>query len=63
LRKWASQLISALFTCHEQAKVIHRDIKPQNLMLNGENLMLVDFGTSKIFEDDNDTVYDTEGTY
>jgi serine/threonine protein kinase len=50
IRGWARQLISALYTCHVEAKVIHRDIKPDNLVLNNmKELVLVDFGLAKQF--------------
>ena len=49
--------------CHYEAKVIHRDIKPENCMLNKRNeLVLVDFGVSKCFEEENDVVRGTAGT-
>jgi len=65
LRKWARQLISALFTCHVLAKVCHRDIKPENLKVTGANndLMLFDFGASECFTEEDDIVTTTEGTY
>jgi serine/threonine protein kinase len=33
---YSRQLISALYTCHEQANILHRDLKPDNLILNSE---------------------------
>jgi len=61
---YSRQLLSALNTCHEQEHVLHRDIKPDNLMLNnlGE-LVLIDFGCSSKFEGNDDQVYNTAGTY
>ena len=45
LKKWARQLVSALYSCHGEAGVFHRDIKPDNLMLDADrNLVLIDFG-------------------
>jgi serine/threonine protein kinase len=53
--KWSRQLISALYTCHEQQMVTHLDIKPENLVLDqNNNLIVVDFGQSKVFENDDD---------
>jgi serine/threonine protein kinase len=47
IRKWARQLVSAVHSCHMRAKIIQRDIKPENLFLkeNGD-LVLGDFGCS-----------------
>ena len=36
-------------------KLLHRDIKPENLVLNSkEELVIVDFGGSHTFKDEND---------
>ncbi|OWM87838.1 CBL-interacting serine/threonine-protein kinase 4-like [Punica granatum] len=49
-RRLFRQLISALIFCHENG-VAHRDIKPQNLLLDGEgNLKVSDFGLSALPE-------------
>jgi calcium/calmodulin-dependent protein kinase kinase 2 len=49
--------------CHEEAKVIHRDIKPDNLVLNNINeLVLVDFGLAKQFEGNEDICKNTAGS-
>lgn len=41
----ALQLLDALEVCHA-AGVVHRDIKPQNLLLHGERLLLADFSVA-----------------
>ena len=51
---WIAQLCNALMYAHEDAHMVHRDIKPKNLMLERrddgyEKLLLTDFGiTQKI---------------
>jgi non-specific serine/threonine protein kinase len=40
-------MLKALYYCHVIAKVIHRDIKPDNIRLNHNNeAVLIDFGLS-----------------
>ena len=29
--------------------IVHRDLKPENLMMDNEQLKIIDFGTSAIF--------------
>jgi [calcium/calmodulin-dependent protein kinase] kinase len=42
------QLVAALDYLHNEAKVVHRDIKPQNLLLDSDyKLKLIDFGTAQ----------------
>ena len=63
IKRWAKQLVSALYACHEEAKVIHRDIKPDNMVLNNmKELVLVDFGLSKKFEGEDDHVKTIAGS-
>ncbi len=45
------QLADAIGHAHLRG-VIHRDLKPQNLLLEGERLMVLDFGIAKILRDD-----------
>ncbi len=49
---WITQLCEALVYAHEDARMVHRDIKPKNLMLEkredgGEKLLLTDFGITQ----------------
>lgn len=45
---WGIQLLEVLTYLHGQdLPVIHRDIKPQNLKLSGQQIILLDFGLAK----------------
>ena len=46
------QLINILHSVHDNC-VIHRDIKPQNIMIKNGDLYLIDFGFSTFYIDDN----------
>jgi len=45
---WADQLLDALAYCHAQG-VIHRDVKPHNVIICNERAVLVDFGLVKLW--------------
>ena len=46
--RWADQLLDALEYLHgHQPPVVHRDIKPQNLKLTEQDVILLDFGLAK----------------
>ena len=58
-------MLKALYYCHKVVKVIHRDIKPDNIMLNHNDVaVLIDFGVSAIIEGDDDYITQINmGTY
>ena len=42
--------MSAVWYCHEVVKIAHRDIKPDNILVDDEdNIKLTDFGVSDSF--------------
>ena len=50
-------MLKALYYCHKVVKVIHRDIKPDNIMLNHNDVaVLIDFGVSAIIEGKDDSL-------
>ena len=57
------QSLSGLLYLHEKRKIIHRDIKPDNLLLDNEgHLKISDFGVSAIKSDDVDDLLKCHGT-
>jgi len=51
--KFAKQILSALKYIH-QMNIAHRDIKPDNILLDKDNnIKIADFGISAVFKDDN----------
>ena len=55
-------MLKALHYCHNVAHVIHRDIKPDNIMINHNNeAVLIDFGVSAQVQND-DTMEANNGS-
>eukprot|EP00948_MAST-09A_sp_MAST-9A-sp1_P002566 g2566.t1 len=51
---YVKSILEAINYCHSN-KIAHRDIKPENLILkepNSEELVLIDFGMSRIYDDE-----------
>lgn len=49
VKKFMSQLVAGIRFCHAH-RVLHRDLKPQNLLISREgNLKLADFGLARAF--------------
>lgn len=54
-RLYFIDMLKALYYCHKTVKVIHRDIKPDNIMINHNNeAILIDFGVSAIVDHQKD---------
>jgi [calcium/calmodulin-dependent protein kinase] kinase len=52
IRLYFIDMLKALFYCHKVAKVIHRDIKPDNIVISHNNeAVLIDFGVSALVDD------------
>lgn len=52
VRNYLRDMVKALHYCHDVAQVYHRDIKPDNIMVNHNNeAILIDFGVSALIGD------------
>ena len=60
VKKYFRQLVSALHYCHEVVNISHRDVKPENMLLDRDgDLILCDFGVSQFFNSENDILKGT----
>ena len=51
-KKMCRQLCSALWVLHSMG-VVHRDVKPDNVMIRGKEAVLIDFDASRIYKNAN----------
>ncbi|KAH0565672.1 hypothetical protein GP486_000928 [Trichoglossum hirsutum] len=51
LGKWIGCLANGLAYLHDTSFVRHKDIKPMNILVHGNNVLFADFGISKLFVD------------
>jgi len=54
--QYTIKICDALSYLHSQTPpVIHRDIKPSNIIVNGDNVYIIDFGISRLYDKENDS--------
>jgi serine/threonine protein kinase len=65
LKNFFIDMLKALYYCHNVVKVIHRDIKPDNIVINhNQEAVLIDFGVSFLQDQKNEDVLKTNiGTF
>ena len=51
-RQITRQLCSALWVLHSMG-VVHRDVKPENIIIRGKEAVLIDFDASRIYKNNN----------
>ena len=62
IREYAKQIVSALSYLHDK-KIMHCDIKPQNILIANGEAKLADFGSAQIYYvEDEDTLLKHTGT-
>lgn len=49
--KWTIQLVKGLFTMHKN-RMFHRDIKPDNILIKGNDVLFCDYGLTRQFSCD-----------
>src|SRR5438552_18919234 len=63
IKPWIEQLCDALSYAHEKAKIVHRDLKAANLMLNSKGeLKVADFGIARSVTDSMSMLTQARGT-
>ena len=57
VRSISDQLCCALWVLHQMG-LVHRDVKPENVMIRGDEAILIDFDTTRVFKEENS--FDTQ---
>jgi serine/threonine protein kinase len=47
------QLLEALSYLHDKERIAHRDLKPQNLLISGQKVLISDFGLASTLSSEN----------
>ena len=64
VRFYMIDMLKALHYCHNVVKLIHKDIKPDNIVINKQHqAILIDFGVSALFNDENNVSSSCMGSY
>ena len=61
LSRAAGELLRALQTLHEN-KIIHRDVKPENIIVTSEGIKLIDYGIARIYDENEERDTERFGT-
>lgn len=61
LLEWFAQMALALYYLHER-RILHRDLKPQNIFLKNGRIRLGDFGIAKVLDSTKDFANTCIGT-
>ncbi len=62
---WINEIINGIYYLHNKQRIIHRDIKPNNIFLtNKARIKIGDFGISRVFDDESTSIASTHlGTH
>jgi NIMA (never in mitosis gene a)-related kinase len=57
---WINEIINGIYYLHYTQRIIHRDIKPNNIFLTKQvRIKIGDFGISRVFDDESESLYAT----
>jgi serine/threonine protein kinase len=63
-QNYFKQILSALEYLHENARVIHRDLKPQNILVGSDGqIKICDFGSAQMLDKGTAEINSSAGTY